>query len=324
MQLHPSVQLPALRSARLSTGKREDYVYFIFCIKINLHKHQFTNKMAIYFIFIGFTVLILILIYFLLIISLFTNTNIDAQTTLFGIFGDTIGGTLNPILTFISFIAILAGLYFQQQELKATRDELSRSADAQEKNLLKLDNQISSQELTKFENTFFSFLNHHNTIIQELTFERAPAVINSSGMVKKYRSAIDETYKIIFKTGNTLENAREYLTQEEKKVDHYFRLVYQILKFIDKNYPGEKGSDHFSKEQKRYSSILRASIEHKVLELIAINGASTSETPSYDSYKNIIEKSSFLEHLKFHQELIMEAKPIYNQTAFGESIFIQK
>lgn len=249
--------------------------------------------MAIYFIFIGFSVLILILIYFILIISIFTNTNIDAQTTLFGIFGDTIGGKLNPILTFISFIAILAGLYFQQQELKATRDELSRSADAQEKNLLKLDNQISSQELTKFENTFFSFLNHHNTIIQELTFEQAPAVINSSGMVKHYRSAIDETYKIIFKNDNTLENAREYLTQEEKKVDHYFRLVYQILKFIDKNYPGEKGTEIFSKEQKRYSSILRASIEHKVLELIAINGASTSETPSYDSYKNIIENLHF-------------------------------
>jgi hypothetical protein len=42
-----------------------------------------------------------------------------------GVFGDFLGGTINPLLTFLTFIAVLITLLIQTQELKATRDELS-------------------------------------------------------------------------------------------------------------------------------------------------------------------------------------------------------
>lgn len=261
---------------------------------------------------------------YIIISNIFLNTKLDTQTTLWGIFGDTIGGSINPILTFVSFLAILYTIFLQNKELSATREELSRSADAQEKNLLKLDSQIKAQDLLKFENTFFSFLNHHNTIIQQLTFTPPPAVVSSSGMVKHYKSDIDETYKEVFQTEKNLTQARNYLVNTELKTDHYFRLVYQILKFIDLNYPGEKHENEFSSEQKRYSSILRASIEHKVLELIAINGASDEATPAYDSYKTIVEKSSFFEHLKFKHCLTVEIIDVYKPNAFGKNIYLPK
>lgn len=272
---------------------------------------------------ISITVLIFVCSAYIILSNLFLNTKISAESTLWGIFGDSIGGSINPILTFLSFLAILYTIFLQNKELSATREELSRAADAQEKNLLKIDSQIKAQDLLKFENTFFSFLNHHNSIIQQLTFTPPPAVISSNGTVKHYKSEITRAYNSVFQK-NIISQARNYLVFEENEINHYFRLVYQILKFIDLNYPGDKQKEIFSPEQKRYSSILRASIDHRILELIAINGASTSDTPSYDSFKIMIEKSSFLEHLKFNHEIISAIVTIYKPSAFGGNIYLQK
>lgn len=271
---------------------------------------------------ISVTVLIFICSAYIILSNLFLTTKINAESTLWGIFGDSIGGSINPILTFFSFLAILYTIFLQNKELSATREELSRAADAQEKNLIKIDSQIKAQDLLKFENTFFSFLNHHNSIIQQLTFTPPPAVVSSHGTVKHYKSEITRAYNNVF-NANIITQARHYLVFEENEINHYFRLVYQILKFIDLNYPGEKQNEFFSLEQKRYSSILRASIDHRILELIAINGASTEETPSYESFKIMIEKSSFLEHLKFNHEIIFEIKKIYKPSAFGGNIYLQ-
>ncbi len=50
-----------------------------------------------------------------------------------GVFGDFIGGTLNPIFSFLSLLAILFTINLQVQELEATRTELKQSRIAQEK-----------------------------------------------------------------------------------------------------------------------------------------------------------------------------------------------
>nr|WP_216294444.1 putative phage abortive infection protein [Delftia acidovorans]MCA1069357.1 hypothetical protein [Delftia acidovorans] len=263
---------------------------------------------------------------YIVFIFLFTETNISPEKTLFGIFGDTVGGTLNPLLTFFSFTAILFTIWFQKEELRATREELSRAANAHEKNLEKIEAQIKAQEITKFENTFFSFLAHHNTIVAQLTENPPPLTTHGAGnyqRAKKEPSLIDATYAIVFEGNKSFTQARDHLVLHEVAVDHYFRLVYQILKFIDRNYPAEKNtSKNFSQNQKKYSGILRSSINHKILELIAINAASDQSTPSYDGYKELIEKSSFLEHLKFNRSIISETIKIYDKRAFGNSIFL--
>ena len=52
-----------------------------------------------------------------------------------GVTGDFLGGVINPILSFFSFIAILYTISLQSKELQATRSELSRTAAAQEKSV---------------------------------------------------------------------------------------------------------------------------------------------------------------------------------------------
>jgi len=48
-----------------------------------------------------------------------------------GQFGDFVGGTLNPLLSLLALAAILWTIILQSEELKATREELKRFAEAQ-------------------------------------------------------------------------------------------------------------------------------------------------------------------------------------------------
>ena len=50
---------------------------------------------------------------------------------IWGTFGDYLGGTLNPIISFLAFIGLLYTIRQQAQEMKATRDELERTAEQQ-------------------------------------------------------------------------------------------------------------------------------------------------------------------------------------------------
>lgn len=73
------------------------------------------------------------------------HSGFSPKQDVWGQFGDFIGGTLNPILSFLSLIAIVLTVVLQSRqlelaheelnnskaELEATREELKRSADAQ-------------------------------------------------------------------------------------------------------------------------------------------------------------------------------------------------
>lgn len=47
-----------------------------------------------------------------------------------GEFGDFFGGVLNPLLTFLTFMGLLITIVLQHTELRESREEFARSADA--------------------------------------------------------------------------------------------------------------------------------------------------------------------------------------------------
>lgn len=71
---------------------------------------------------------IVICVYFIKFTGVLSSNQTD-----WGTFGDFIGGTLNPIFSFLSLLAILFTIHLQVQELEATRTELKQSRIAQEK-----------------------------------------------------------------------------------------------------------------------------------------------------------------------------------------------
>lgn len=81
----------------------------------------------------GVTLLILAaLILASVFLNAIRNWPINPDPMEWGVIGDFFGGMLNPILAFASFIALLYTIRIQSEELRLTRDELSKSVVAQQ------------------------------------------------------------------------------------------------------------------------------------------------------------------------------------------------
>ena len=100
-----------------------------------------------------------------LVINLFAN-----KTSNFGEWGDFFGGVLNPLLTFLMFMGLLVTIVIQQTELRESRLELKRSADA-------LIEQSESLKKQNFESTFFQMLTIHNGIVNSIDLQKWPHAV---------------------------------------------------------------------------------------------------------------------------------------------------
>lgn len=267
----------------------------------------------------------------------FQDTPISKDSGTWGTFGDFIGGTLNPILAFLSFIALLCTIQLQSKELKAsreelemTRDELARSADAQKE-------QSESIKLQNFENTFFNMLNLHNEIVRNISIIED---LKFSYQILDRKNKIENPNKVIIPKDSTLSstiNGREAIIKLLSKLDsfistnkmrmftplydlchdatqvqlgHYFGNIYQILKFISSN-----------KElidAKKYSDLFRAQFSSSELKLLFYH--CTGEIGS-KKFKKYLEEFHFLEHLVLEKENknfeFILCSQIYENSAFG-------
>lgn len=73
----------------------------------------------------------------------------DSPIEQWGAFGDFMGGTLNPIFAFLSFICLLMTIVLQNTELKETRKEFTRVANANEQQLSLISNQQQKDDTYK-------------------------------------------------------------------------------------------------------------------------------------------------------------------------------
>lgn len=230
-------------------------------------------------------------------ITNFENKNIDSLGTL----GDFVGGNLNPILAFLSFIALLTTVRLQSEEMAASRDELRRSAEAQEASKKILDQQYRSQVIQQFENTFFSLLKQIREI--EPDKDKVNHLINNEQFNRNVKLS------------------RGLITRDCDTYSHYFRLIYQTLKFI-KN---KSKSDNFI-EVKFYTNILRSTLTPSHTKLLATNSAILPKfkNDSYHPFKYLIEEYSLLEHMHFYNQnridgISLQIFACYEEKAFGDN-----
>lgn len=218
----------------------------------------------------------------------FYDIPISKDSGTWGTFGDFIGGTLNPIFAFLSFIALLYTIKLQSNELKAsreelelTRDELARSADTQKE-------QSESIKLQNFENTFFNMLKLHTEIIDKMIIrEKSKQSIYEKFAIDTVILEIEKNRDFIGKEVISILFVafEEYIIKKDSSIDirkaytqfykefndllgHYFRNIYQILKYI------ESQKDEKLINKKFYSNILRAQLSNSELALLLINGLS--------------------------------------------------
>lgn len=270
------------------------------------------------------------------------NVDLKSDQQNWGTFGDYIGGTLNPILSFLSLMALLGTIVLQskelkltRKELKQTRKELSRSAKAQKATKEILDKQSETLERQQFESTFFSLLDQHNKALEYLT-----EMLNLSPSSPP-NSRLYHIIMLVFVTnGSTdLPSAKIAIEKINHLCGHYFRVLYQLLKFIAINTPGSVIGEEFKEEdiqsskvlanEKMYSNIVRSFLGYPITQLLAINCFCLNSKDSYWKYKLLIERYAFFEHMPFEMDnevhpLLKETIYAYEKNAFGESEFLRR
>jgi len=264
-----------------------------------------------------------------LYISYFKNLSVTNDSATWGTFGDYLGGTLNPIISFLALIGLLYTIHQQAQEMQATREELEQAAEQQRR-------QSEIFNLQQFESTFFSLLEQHNKIIETLvknvdeinkcnpTHDSKDSFINE--IYEKYSeiyqsNVCDNQIKINLYIANNI--------QQNLELKRYFIVLFQILKLISLNLSkdtygntnnkisiedyvadDEKSREKISNsyinpQEKIYSNILRSFIPNEILKLIALNCLSLN-SKTFNNFQGLLNRYNFLEHLQLGMQLGME------------------
>ena len=252
-----------------------------------------------------------------LYISYFKNLSVTNDSATWGTFGDYLGGTLNPIISFLALIGLLYTIHQQAQEMQATREELKQAAEQQHR-------QADIFNLQQFESTFFSLLEQHNKAVEKIEAESIFEELHNI-----YNKKIDQI--TTRKPSEELSNSHAIKSiNQHYELKSYFNLLFQILKFIsislsknsesnnsedlkitikdfdaDNKRSKEKLSHEYINPQERmYSDILRSFIPNIILKLLALNCLTIdkfsrdNESKTLYNFQGLLNRYTLLEQLQ--------------------------
>lgn len=192
-----------------------------------------------------------------------------------GEFGD-VYGALNTLFSGLAFSGVIISIVLQSIELRATRKEMNSQ-------VLQFEQQTEAMQKQVFESSFFSMMNLHNTISSNLRNEDKfkKLFIDLSNFAKDTH----HNNKGLFNHLNSVYDI--FMRNSYSDIGHYFRYIYQIIKFID-------GSKLDKDDKSVYSNILRAQFSNYELVLLFVNCLCYKRS---DKFKLLVEEYSFFEHI---------------------------
>jgi len=230
--------------------------------------------------------------------SSFSTVNGD-----WGTFGDFIGGTLNPIFSFLGLIALLLTIIIQNNglelarkeleltrlELEATRGELKRSAMAQEATQKVMDEQSKTQLKQQFEGTFFALLNQHNDRLTQL----------------KKDDVLRETLYHLANCWRGPTDLSSFRTGDFETCIEYLRMIQQLLDFLANNtkaklaLTSEAISEKLSilQDDHMYASIIKAHLGGEIICLIGYYAAFRKAHNSNDRFAWLTHNYSLINNI---------------------------
>ena len=288
-------------------------------------RHRFFRLLAILGFILGviaiLTIPAILVFYYLKFHDSFMLQNFLAKLSddpaTWGTFGDYLGGTLNPIISFLAFIGLLYTIRQQAQEMQATREELKQAAEQQSR-------QSEIFNLQQFESTFFSLLEQHNKAIErinvKLIYESLHTIYtNKIDRITTYEPSKELSNSLAIKTIN-----------QHYELKSYFNLLFQILKFISislsKNSESNNSEDskitikdfysdskiskdkisqkYINPQERMYSDILRSFIPSIILKLLALNCLTIDkfsqdyELKTLYNFQGLLNRYALLEQLQ--------------------------
>lgn len=243
-----------------------------------------------------------------------------------GLFGDSFGA-VNALVSAFAFAGMIVAFILQRYELRLQRKELRDNRTEMERQTAQFKDQNQNLLIQRFESTFFHMLELQQQIVNELSTNQTEEIMQDmwdGGISFSKIFHIDENIRgrnlfyhafcnIIHEvpTGKSIEveklrgmNAvlkKGGLSLYEEMTtptyfDHYFRHLYTILQFIDKEDKKEGDERLFSEEELYgYAKIVRATLSRYELVWLYYNGLSGYGN---EKLKPLIERYCMLKNLR--------------------------
>ena len=228
-----------------------------------------------------------------------------------GTFGDQFGA-VNALFSGLAFAGLIytivlqrRDLELQRHDLKLQRDELALTRQEMEEQTAEFEKKNETLRIQRFENTFFNMMSQFQEVVNNLTV----MVTTSSGIYESkgrdvFQAQFEKTVVYVDLKNEAKNKARfrgmkgalekynldGYLYSDTPTCfDHYFRLLYRILKFVKTtslvtNY----------EEEYEYTAMLRAVLSRYELVWLFYNGLTYGE----DKLKPLIERYAMLSNLR--------------------------
>ncbi len=271
------------------------------------------SKTFAFFLIVAIPATYLIWFYFI------NKQGFSTDSSMWGTFGDFVGGLLNPLIALLAFYWLTQSVLIQKTELSETQNVLRETEKAQREQAL-------TQEKKRFEDTFFSLLNQLNAVHSGLSERLIVKDIPQASKISRLYNAVIKNG-----TGNSLDQRVTKMRESSSDTSHYFRVLYHILKFILQHSKFSADPVEFnvaitkdvSPTEKFYSNIVRSFLNKEVVQLLAINCIVDDPKNDFFKYRQLVERYSLLEHLHIDKEWQKELFDRYDKSAFGERIGIK-
>ena len=231
-----------------------------------------------------------------------------------GTFGDMFGA-VNALFSGLAFAGVIYAIFLQRNELSLQRTELELTRGELKGQKEQMVAQNKNIEFQNFENTYFNLLKVYNTTVNSLELE----IGIDESLVIKGKDCFSNFFHTYRQQQWIMESDQPDLTDSERirksftelynrpqsDIEHYFRIVSRILKFVEtKNYANKRF----------YIETLWDQLSNKEIALIFYDSlCSRSET------KEIIEKYSLLKNVT-NEIFVNEVshKGLFKKSAYGE------
>ena len=247
-----------------------------------------------------------------------------------GTFGDQFGA-VNALFSGLAFAGLIytiilqrRDLELQRKDLKLQRDELALNRKEMEEQTAEFEKQNETLKIQRFENTFFNMLSQFQEVVNSLslTYNQHGKIQEVSG--REVFKAAFEMVPVHVEISNQTSGRQLYFGMsnviKEKKLagyckadvptnfDHYFQLLYRILKFV-RDTPLVTSFD----DEYEYTSMLRAMLSRYELVWLYYNGLSEYGA---DKLKPLIERYAMLKNLR--KDLLAEGIDVghYEDSAY--------
>ena len=243
------------------------------------------KQAAFYFLLLTLLVLPCVISYkFFILDRYFLIHNKELTISQLGTFGDFFGGTINPVLTYLTIIGIVITIFLQKRQLNESKSQyIHQQIESNLYNLIDIHNSIANELKLDF-----------NEITNITDSPQFIPLIDLWGKTITGRAVFDAIYKLVTDVADEspcIAQTNRYRKLQDNNnhiLGHYFRNLYQILKIINE-------SSLSPDSKKTYTNIIRAQLSSSELAILLLN--CLDDIVDDGAFRKLLIDYQFLEHI---------------------------